>query len=807
MYNILQRANKSLPLLNSSCNVGGGSSYSLFQSDILVNRNIISLRYYSSYSKTNRYNSNINNKYTYNTTNNSSSSSSSSSSKSKKKRLDDDLNWENVKIHTSLDPETLMELHKENQSTSIKSKINSRAERVDRTVDEMMNSKGGNVNKMIEQLEDDSDQSLKEPIKKKTFIRESYTYIPTTKNDEKFINDALKSDEFNEEITEESGWQEWDYGKKGVKTYDEEKTRKQDAAKHGLSLKDDGLLYFEKFAIPPQFESYFTNPNAPTNRTEKKYFRRLDEKLLASKESNPDDRIEKRKKQRKTVIDEDSEEHTVLQKKFSERILDLLNDSFLFDDNDGVVVNKSPMTPTFFKNKEQQEMEQLDSDEIVDPILAKANISLTKAKMSSDLRWVKVYWTRENTVDEQNKDNNDNNDMIEQYHKYQKNQDKIIQLMNDSNINNDNNNDSSNNNNNEKEEFNQLEESTTTTTEEYEIQDIISELSTTGAKKLILRKHKQDIPQPSIKTSSTLHKNNMVNVVGVKDTDGKSDASSINPEFSFGASNVVAASFEKVQLNVSIPTLHESLMEPTKMESLAANDNNEQDDEKSMEIDLHDELLELENQSMLQQQQAKKNRYEKVTDEQINARLVAHTPRLRLLISKNIKTRYVPNIYFLKDKQQRKMDVAIDLYDAVVVPELLRAANATKSLQSRRSEQLKNRFMGIFNDKSQSTNNNSNNNDEVDQADDMYMDESFANEILKEESELENIYTPVNIFTKKSTKSNNVYKTDLPIDNNNIDEQQATINHNNNDNTSDVKQHTNIDKIKSRFKDFNKSQF
>eukprot|EP01133_Synstelium_polycarpum_P010788 gene10788-12570_t len=548
-------------------------------------------------------------------------------------------------------------------------------------------------------LEKDKDDFSQ--IDRRTFIKESYTIMPkkSDRADSEYVEAQLKSNKFDDDLDEESGWREWDYKKEGIKKYDNSMAEKQELAKKGLTRnKNDGLLYCANFAIPDKFESLFTDPEGPRSRSEKKYFERLDEMIAARNEG----KTGRRRKQRKTIVDENMDEHTIVQKRMSDRILEVLNESVLFDGGETDTLQTSQMGDQnnlseygFFRDHREDDLDE--TEEIRDPVLARANLVLSKATMSSDLRWVKVYWTREDPESEI--DNHITQEMgrleyVMEDEQYDEELEEDQEDMEDD------------------EDMEEEEEEE----EDMKLPDILSNLQTSGAKRFMYKIHKrggiEGERKVDVRSESSSH--NKANTVTTEII--KQEPVQIDSGFSFGSSASVA-SFDKIQLNVTIPTLEQSLLEPTKVVDDGVGDGEDQGEETGMDAERKKRL----------------KKYEAVSDEQVTKRLIALTPRLRLYLAKRIKQRYVPNIYFVKDKQQKKMDVAIDLFDTLVIPELVSAARQKRDLESTRSKQLKNRFMGVFKTDSGDSTMAAGMTTDIQEKD--YMDQEFADEILREEKE------------------------------------------------------------------------
>ncbi|GAM18442.1 hypothetical protein SAMD00019534_016170 [Acytostelium subglobosum LB1] len=685
--------------------------------------------------------------------------------------------WSNVKVHRTINPEKITSIQEQFVDHG---KRASDRKKMEKRVDEMIDSGHYDERSLVrpEDADDDYDEDYKPSGR--TYIRESYQVMePDNKGDARFIADSMRSNEFMEKGMEkkESGWQLWNYKKQGLQTYDHDRDERSELSKVGLERTDDGSLFCGKFEIPADYEDYFTKPDKVTSRAEKNNLKRMEAHLGREK-------IEKRRPKRRTIIDDNEDEHTILQKKMSDRILEVLNDSFMFahEDNNATrqenALRRDAHTGYgFFRSTDN---DAIQDDELVsDPILSRSGIILTRALMSSDLRWVKVFWERDNDAVVHNVSGNGNGndigeldneqdgysneptnayELMEQVDRFEHNQALAVaeaEAMaeggegpsNDSAM------------DEEEEKARMLMDDAMT------IPEIISNLATNKAKRIVQQHYKDELQ------------------------------SAIPKDFSFGSGHTQMAQTSKVTLNISVPSLEQSLREPTPVVESSSAVKKRMAAERDMRYS---------------------QKYETLTDQQIQTRLTAITPRLRLHLGKSIKTKYVPNIFFVKDKDQKRMNVTMDLYETIVFPELVNAARKSQNKDLIRSQQLKNRFLGVFKTGSSSSSSlstpnnmysNNYNNEEEEEEKDNLMDLSLASEILKEDRELDNPYEqPSFLYKNKSTPANTAVPSESVDDAEDIElSQMEATEAQDTEGLAPVDSHTKVDPS-SIFKQYNKRQ-
>ncbi|EGG22629.1 hypothetical protein DFA_04759 [Cavenderia fasciculata] len=602
-----------------------------------------------------------------------------------------------------------------------------------------------------DEIEDDGqDEDEKDPtklefgkMKSKTFVKEDYIIMkPDQKDDESFVRKQMQDDGFESELAQDDGWREYDEKKGGVQAdYSYKDEEAKSLAKKGLT-KESGSLYCQGFKIDEKYLKYFMDPNhiegggrrGGLSRKERKKLKAKEEMAMSGKTERP-------RKERKVIFDEENdEEHTILQKKMANRIMSLLNESVIFKDHNTryhSMIADYQHDPTkqsmfgFFKNQKDAYMEE---DELFDPVLSKVHIVLTKTKVSSDLKWLKVYWARDsdnidNNVDEaeemelegideekeemEEMEEMDEDEEGEEEDENGVNVDEEIEMEEIEDEDEDD----------LDEDYGQDEEHETraSSTDEPVLNDILDDLSTFKAKQIMIKRLRDTLPDEEI--SSTAQTHGLDNIVlsksfrtsslqQQKQQQQQQQQDYNNKEaFSFGKFGNEVGS-EGVEFQVKIPSFDERLTVSTPK---VGND----EDLKAA-------------------QRRKIAGYEAITDEQIQNRLVKLTPRLRMYIAKNMKSRYVPNLYFILDKDKKKQEASIDIFENVIAPEMLEAAKQSRSRQIEKSKQLTNKFMGVFNNSPQQQQKQATVNMKIpgyspENEDSLYMDGDTANDVIRTE--------------------------------------------------------------------------
>ncbi|KAF2073338.1 hypothetical protein CYY_005356 [Polysphondylium violaceum] len=524
------------------------------------------------------------------------------------------------------------------------------------------------------------------------YFSQELLFDKDSQNDEEYMKKWLNQpNQYSEDTLEDGDWKKFDptdknqfllqdyldnnkgiMSDKAIEGF--ENLEKQILAKKGITKKDDGL-YVGKTMIPQKFERYFLTPNAPMSRGEKNYFRKMDALQLAKKD--------KIKHKRKTIQgDEYGDVQTVVQSKLSSRILEVLQESPLFNQ---MAIKEERMIKTitaehgetsitdlsFFSKPIENEMLK----DQVDPILENANIELTKVTLSNDLRWAKVFWRR---ISEEDGD----------YEKDEERDLSNIKLEKDA------------------PDFENLVTNQDITGNQDDINSYLKNLSLT-AKKTFYNSHKDLFKDKNNEIKSETNSNMMKIITTTTNVDNNNSNSSSNSkkESFFGNDNIMSINDKQVLFDISVSknnnnnnnTIIEEKQKSIKKENkdkerkqtlLKANDDFEVEDD--------DFIISLENDENQDEKSKKRVQYYKITDKDINDRLFLLKGRMRNLIAKRVKTKYVPDLFFVQDSVSEKDEVSMELVENFITPQLQQIIHLIKQEKEKKVSKLSSKFSGLF---------------------------------------------------------------------------------------------------------------
>eukprot|EP01132_Coremiostelium_polycephalum_P008026 gene8026-9871_t len=478
----------------------------------------------------------------------------------------------------------------------------------------------------------------------KTYYSEYYEFDEDTRKDDDFIRrESLNNSGFNvkklpqnennqwEEIDDDEDFESPEMIKKNL-----EKQKIRELEKKGVTMRGDTLFVGEA-QIPEKFNSFFLDPLGPTSRQEKNFFSKL-EALKASKK-------ERIKKKRKLTIDENLDMQSIVQRRMATRILDILNDTPLFN-HEGVSRlddDTKGNGPSHFDNPGNFDLDDLRED----PILAKSGIVLTKALMSSDLRWVKVYWTRTKNMNEYLKVDHDKKQTAEY--------DEVVE--DGSGI---------------KEYFENLQLPASRQLAYERFKDQMY-----GDKNSI-KSESQD-QQSSIQSKSILIKNNNNN-------------NNNNNIFSFGGVNQ-PASINQVELNLNLPETEneiEGFIDPRTVKKPKKTK-----DDFLRELEFNKEFN-LEHNTKKKSKKKLLVSLENISDSDVIRRLEQVKKQCRYVIGKRLQTKYVPDIYFAHDTTTNKQELASDLFQSFIIPQVKNFILKDKEQKEKKQDTLRSKFSGLF---------------------------------------------------------------------------------------------------------------
>ncbi|KAM9960833.1 hypothetical protein ACTFIW_009989 [Dictyostelium discoideum] len=573
--------------------------------------------------------------------------------------------------------------------------------------------------------------------KNKLYISEKYFYSNDKSKDDEFIKKSLGtgknySEGNNQNNQNNNNWREIDINDKNFSNAFEERVKSEEMKKQELSKKGitevDGHYYSNDILIPSKFESYFLKPDEPISRNEKKYFAKLDALHSAKKEKL----VSKRGFKYVDSEYDDSPLQTVVQSRLASKILEVLKESQMFENHMNINNNNNDNNENnddiekfdfdfdFEENKNKNktnfqnpnEIDQLSMDRI-DPIISKADIELTSAVMSSDLRWVKIFWKR------RNHSNINENSMKSKRHLK-----TVDQLIKDDDL------------------------IKIDSIQDTNLKNILSNTETNSAKQLIYDFHSKSDKSNSISNIKSNNSNSKIisKVITTKtnnDNDNNNNNNNIIDPFNFGNNNLHMAENKSVKLEISINNNNnnnenneDNNINDEKREKLLLKrfSNKEFNDEENKEIEQLlkatpmkpvtnipysiESLLDTSDivgparhrEIELKRRKKYRSLFFEVTDRDISHRLVKIKSRVRWIIGKKVKSKYVPDILFVKDQSEIKDETSQDLITNYIGPELRQLfVNKIKN-EIKRKEKLKSKFSGLFNSNNNDNNNDNNNN-------------------------------------------------------------------------------------------------
>ncbi|EGC33566.1 hypothetical protein DICPUDRAFT_98524 [Dictyostelium purpureum] len=649
------------------------------------------------------------------------------------------------------------------QAAVLKEEFKMDDEEIDDILDDTPAKKG-------DRFDDDDDDYAQTPNNRKVYYSEKITYSTDTSKDSEFIKRSLGNSSFSDKLDGNEEWVELDMKKDfndddGPKIQD---LKKKELSKKGLEERN-GNYFSDDYLITSDYESYFLTPDAPNNRKEKNLFRKLDELKEAKNQT---------KTKRGFKVNHNPNDQfvgqTIVQSRMASRILEVLNESPLFSPvsflNSNIAESEFNFeSDTDFDNNLQMLAAQqsigsqvgnsgnfnINSDDLQvdkeDPILSKADIVLTHAEMSSDLRWVKLYWKRR---EHSNINGNENkHKSIDDFAK----QDALYNIKKVKNEN---------------------------------IKSILDSLGTNSAKQLVYDSFKPIMKEEENEIISSSKFGSKVST-NLKYQEDEQQPKQNN---TFGFKNSFSIPNKKLELKISIKESNMKLLEQEEQEkkeklekreklilSLLSNNQVGGENNSSFNLDSYnsgdnsgDNSIEynngIENDPLLLQLKGNKNEindiindnnsknsnnidekeeekddkkktkkskedieirrnkkirtlFYEITDKDISHRLLKLKSRIRWIIGKRVQAKFVPDILFIKDEDEIKDETTIDILDNLVPIEFTQLfVDRVKSIEKTRNK-LKNKYSSLFYD------NNSIETNEDDLLDDMEEDYNKDEEV------------------------------------------------------------------------------
>ncbi|KAM9941327.1 hypothetical protein ACTFIT_007867 [Dictyostelium discoideum] len=618
--------------------------------------------------------------------------------------------------------------------------------------------------------------------KNKLYISEKYFYSNDKSKDDEFIKKSLgtgknysEGSQNNTNNNNNGGeWREIDINDKNFSNAFEERVKSEEMKRQELSKKGitevNGHYYSNDILIPSKFESYFLKPDEPISRNEKKYFAKLDALQSAKKEKL----VSKRGFKYVDTEYDDSPLQTVVQSRLASKILQVLKESQMFENNININNNENNddnnnnndennddnienfnIDFDFEENKNKNktnfqnpnEIDQLSMDRI-DPIISKADIELTGAVMSSDLRWVKIFWKR------RNHSNINENSMKSKRHLK-----TVDQLIKDDDL------------------------IKIDSIQDTNLKNILNNTETNSAKQLIYDFHSKSDKSISISNIKSNNSNSKIisKVITTKTNNDNDDDDNDNNNnnnnnndiidpFNFGNNNLHMAENKKVKLEISINNnqddnnnnnIQDNNINDEKREKLLLKrfSNKEFNDEENKEIEQLlkatpmkqvtnipysiESLLDTSDivgparhrEIELKRRKKYRSLFFEVTDRDISHRLVKIKSRVRWIIGKKVKSKYVPDILFVKDQSEIKDETSQDLITNYIGPELRQLFYNKIKNEIKRKEKLKSKFSGLFNSNNNDNNDNNNDNSDDNNSSSKNINEEKVNSLLKDDED------------------------------------------------------------------------
>ncbi|KYR01729.1 hypothetical protein DLAC_01740 [Tieghemostelium lacteum] len=501
-----------------------------------------------------------------------------------------------------------------------------------------------------EQMEKEFQEEQKEFKKNNNiFFSEKFTAMKEDDDDDNYIKeDDDSSNKYSGDLDQDSYWKKLENIDE-LKDYRHEnehvdKQYEMELEKKGMKMVD-GRLHSGGIPVPSQYKHFFLDPDAPTSRKEKNLYKRMD----ALKKEIKDRREQKKtqmlldskyskfgKPNRKIIIDEHENVHTVVQKRMSDKILDVLRESAIFTPSCQLdILEGDGKEFGHFSNPLRKEIMDIDD---ADPVVSAGNIEFTKATMSSDLRWVKVYWKRINDDESDNHFQKKNSLSQEELH------DKMGNISVAT------------------EDFNQ------------DLQ-FINNLSNVSTKHVYYDIHKDLFKDKdhSIKSTSSNQKYN-ITVNKTPPTSIQNDQDNNNINSYFGENSKIITS-EQIQLDFNLP---KNSIDIQKFKNSLKPVVEEADYDHSAK-------------------KTSKSTYYRITDKDITYRLNNKLKgRIRGLIAKRVKTRYVPDLFFLKDEKMVKDEINHDLLENLITPELKQMVKERHQQEMAKEQKYVSKFSSLF---------------------------------------------------------------------------------------------------------------